>query len=215
MKIAFVAVAAIAAALLAVHAGLNPARACTVPLNCESSAETAGGVLLVCPAGDGPTLESIGATIHITLLYCLPPMPLVWMPPQDIWIQTPVYPWDDRFCVGNGSAAVNADAPSDANGQTTISGAIAACGYFDDPLYVFAGGVLLESDATCDNPLPLILVSPDINADHVVDIVDFSLFGGVFSAGGTDPHMDFNGDGLVDLIDVSLFGQHFTHTCGQ
>lgn len=211
MKLPFSAIAL--AALITVPAAFDPANACTVPLNCESTVSTAGGILLVCPAGDGPTLESIGATIHITILWCNLAEPLPGMPPQDFWIQTlPVS--DIRFCGGYGAGASIADTPTDINGQTTISGSVAASGYFDDPLYVFAGGVLLNSDASCDNPLPLVLVSPDINADHIVDLVDFSMFGPVFTAGGTDPRMDYNGDAQVDVIDFSLFGQHFLHTCG-
>lgn len=201
-------------ALLTVPALITPANACTVPLICESTVTTAGGVLLVCPAGDGPTLASIGATVSVTILYCSPPVPLASLPPQDIWIQSlPVS--DPRFCNGHGYQASAADGPTDASGQTTISGSVAACGYFDDPLYVFAGGVLLNSQDGCDQPLPLIMVSPDINADHIVDIVDLSMFGPVFSGGGTDPRMDYNGDAQVDIVDFSLFGAHFLHACGQ
>ena len=190
---------------------------CTVPLPCESSATSAGGVLLVCPAGDGPTLSDIGATISVTLLYCYPPEPMVGLGPQDVWIMGSTY-LDPRLCGGSGSS--NADTPVDVNGHTTISGSIAAGGYFGDGVYVVAAGGIIQlgeslSGEPCDNPLPLILVSPDIDEDLVVGSIDFALFAAEFvNGGGTpDPRMDFSGDGLVGSVDFALFAMHFDHQC--
>ena len=186
---------------------------CTVPLPCESSATSAGGVLLVCPGSDGPTLSDIGATISVTILWCTQAEPLADLPPQDFWIMGSTYP-DPRLC-GNGPGSASADAPTNVNGQTTISGSIAAGGYFGDGVYVFAGGAIIQLGDTCDNPLPLVLVSPDINGDLVVESADFALFAAEFSSGGGagDPRMDFNGDGLVESVDFALFAQHFSHEC--
>lgn len=186
--------------------------ACTVPLSCESSATSAGGVLLVCPAGDGPTLSDIGATISVTLLWCTQAEPLVDLAPQNVWIQSKTNA-DPRLCGGAGSS--NADGLTDINGQTTISGSIAAGGYFGDGVYVVANGVFIQLGDTCDNPLPLILVSPDINEDLVVSLADLAIFATAFPSGGgaVDPRMDFNGDGRIDAADLAMFAAHFRHSC--
>ena len=167
---------------------------------------------MVCPAGDGPTLADIGATISITVLYCFPPEPLVSMAPQDVWIQSSTHP-DNRLCGGAGSS--NADGPTDENGQTTISGSIAAGGYFGDDVYVVAMGSFIQLGQNCDNPLPLVLVSPDINEDLIVDLVDLAIFATVFPSGGgtINPRMDFNGDGMIDMVDLSMFAAHYSHRC--
>lgn len=190
---------------------------CTTPLPCESSATSAGGVLLVCPAGDGPTLSDIGATISVTILWCTLAEPLADLPPQDVWIMSKIL-YDSRLCSGYRSS--DADGLTDINGQTTVSGSIAAGGYFGDGVYVVALGGFIQlgesqSGEPCDNPLPLILVSPDINGDLVVESADFALFAAEFlNGGGTpDPRMDFNGDGLVESVDFALFALHFNHQC--
>ena len=172
---------------------------------CESFATSAGGVLLVCPAGDGPSLASIGATIDVTLMSFTSPVP--GMPAGDFWIQA--YVGTVPLCGGHTSS--NADGMTDANGRTTISGSVAAGGY-QFPVYVVAQGLFIGDPQYCDDPLSLTLVSPDINADLVVDLVDFALFGPAFGAEVVE-QMDFNGDGAVDLIDFSMFGSHFLHGC--
>ena len=197
--------------LLPVGRAATP-QACTTPLSCESSATSAGGVLMVCPAGDGPTLSDIGATIRVTLLWCTLAEPLVNLPPQDVWIQSSTHP-DSRLC--GGSASSNADGLTDMNGQTTISGSIAAGGYFGDGVYVVASASFIQLGDACDNPLPLVLVSPDINGDLVVDVVDFSTFAAAYVNGGgnVDPRMDFDGDGTIDLVDLAMFAAHYLHRC--
>lgn len=200
-------------------AGVATPTTCTTPVPCESSASSAGGTLMVCPAGDGPTLASIGAEISVTVLYCVPPEPVVGMYQNDLWIQTPLHP-DPRIC--GGSLSSNADGPTDENGQTTISGSIAAGGYWGDGVYVAAYGVLIgygqsvyEPYDYCDEPLPIVLVSPDINVDLVVDLADLSLFAQSYPSpqGAADPAKDFNGDGQIDTIDLSMLAMHYMHEC--
>ena len=177
---------------------------------CCSSASSAGGVLLVCPAGDGPTLSSIGATVSITVLTCYCGEPLPGIPAEDFWIQQSSGP--QPLCGYHLSS--NADAASDANGQTTISGSIAAGGYFPDDLHVVAQGMMIGVGCGTDNAaIPLVLVSPDITGDLVVDIVDLAIFAEAFSDGTVDPRMDFSGDGQIDVVDLSLFALHLHHQC--
>ena len=93
---------------------------------CCSPVITDGGVLLVCPAGDGPTLASIGATVSVTVLLCLEcGTPIPWIPAEDFWI-VPHNSASLALC--NGYRSSDADAASDENGYTTMSGSVAAGG---------------------------------------------------------------------------------------
>ena len=178
---------------------------------CQSSASSAGGVLLVCPLGDGPTLSSIGAMVNIKLEDC-GGAPVQGIPQQDFWIQGKADP--QLLCGGYLSSS--ADATTDLSGQTTISGSIAAGGYLGDGIYAVAQGYMIQgTDGLCDNPLPLVLVSPDTNGDLVVDLLDLAAFAAVFVTGGgtVDPRMDFDGDEQIGLVDLSLFARHFLHRC--
>jgi hypothetical protein len=177
---------------------------------CLSTASSAGGVLLVCPAGDGPTLAEVGATISVTVMDPSGnPVPYVY--PGDFWIDGT--PFGTRTCRGSYSSA--ADGYPDASGYTTMSGSIAAGGYCVG-VYVIAEGIAIQY-GDCDNPLPVTLVSPDINNDQVVDSEDFALFAVAYEGGGTtvDPRMDFNGDGTIDSLDFTMFGNHYLHVCSQ
>lgn len=55
--------------------------------------------------------------------------------------------------------------------------------------------------------------SPDLNRDARVTLVDFSMFGGLFT-GSTpySPCADYNCDGVIDLVDFTVFASHWTHT---
>ena len=176
---------------------------------CQSSASSAGGVLMVCPAGDGPTLSSIDATISVTLRGCSGE-PVPGMPPQDFWIQAK---GDPQLLCG-GYLSSNADSTTNLNGQTTISGSIAAGGYLGDGVYAVALGFMIQgTGGLCDNPLSLVLVSPDIDGDLIVDLVDFSIFAQGWPPRAYDPRSDMNSDGLVDLVDLALFATHYSHSC--
>lgn len=52
-----------------------------------------------------------------------------------------------------------------------------------------------------------VLRTGDSNEDDIVDILDFSLFRGLF--GGADPRGDFDGNGIVDIVDFSLLRLNF------
>ena len=195
---------------------LGAASAAAKPINpCASSASTSGGVLVVCPLGDGPTLADIGATIDVTVLMGPSddpePYPSCCMLPQDIWV-APVGDYEyPSLC--RGAYSCTADGLLDENGHTTISGAIAAGGYSEDPVYVLAIGQAIGRGEECDDPLPLVLVSPDINGDLVVDLIDVALLGDALAGEDPRPHADFDGDGLVNLSDVAIFARHLSHRC--
>jgi len=167
--------------------------------------------LVVCPQGDGPTLAEAGVTIEVIVkdpsgtLY-------VGVPPSDIWLVG--CSLQNHLC--GGSSAINADGPTDENGFTTISGALAACGN-DDGVVVFVEGLAILDPENCTERLclPIRVVSPDVNCDFVVDLIDFSMFGQQFPSppAAYDRNFDYDDDGEIGLIDFSIFGEHFLHNC--
>jgi hypothetical protein len=181
---------------------------------CMSSASSAGGVLLVCPSGDGPTLAAIGATISV-IVEDAAENPIPGIPPEDFWVDG--LPFITRTC--GVTVSSSADGPTDASGHTTMSGSIAAGGYCNG-VYAIAQGTPVGPSVEyeiCDTPLPLTIVSPDINNDRVVDSGDLALFAVAYAGGDStlDPRMDFNGDGTIDSLDFTMFGNHYLHQCSE
>jgi hypothetical protein len=181
------------------------AQACVgIPILEHSTVSTQGGVLLACPDNDGARLEDIGSTIFITVRSKCPewpePLPIPGIPATDIWL------WSDGLVLCGGSGSSNADGPTDANGQTTISGAVASGGYASGTIQVVVTGILIGELPT------LTIVSPDINGDLQIDLVDLAAFA-VSYTGAYDPRADMDGDGSLDLRDFSLFAAHWLHVC--
>jgi len=180
--------------------------------SCSTTASIDGGpyTILVCPAGDGPTLASIGATITVRLRDVTGMIPIVGVPANDYWL----FDCNDQVALCGGSNAINADGPSDADGMTTISGAIAAGGSGDGTLVIVQGVVIEDCEF---QPLCLSIAwrSPDIDGDLIVNLVDFSIFGPAFPSPpeAYDPAADMNNDGIINLVDFSIFGEHFLHVC--
>jgi hypothetical protein len=174
---------------------------------CESIASGAGGCLIVCPGGDGPSFEEIGAIISITV--------------ENMGLKVPDIPAADIYLIGanqglvlcGGSGSIDADSATSAFppvGYTTISGVLTAGGC-DTGLSVIVWGAVLGCPPIV---LPCAVKSPDINGDLIVDIVDLALFAPVYM--GLEPYshcMDYNCDGAVALVDFALFGIHYLHNC--
>jgi hypothetical protein len=178
---------------------------------CLSYVSTAGGCYMACPQGDADRLDANGATITVTVLDC-GEIGIPGIPATDIWLMGCHSP---GLVLCGGGDAINADSATNANGKTTISGWLSAGGCDSIGVYVLVQGVVIE-DATC-NPdcLPIITVSPDINGDLVVDLIDLSEFSKSYTS---PPHQylyckDYNCDGVIDLIDFALFSQHYLHVC--
>jgi hypothetical protein len=167
--------------------------------------ESAKGHWLVCPAGDGPSLQESG--VAVTLRLSAMGAPLANFPWQDLWLSADVA--DSRGPCG--WAAVMPDAASDADGLMTISGAGVAGGHSVEGLVIYAEGM----DTTeYDPPVPILRVrmnSPDIDGDGVVNLADVALFAQDMLQ--YDVRSDLDPSGSVDLADLAVLTEHLGHHC--
>ncbi|UCH84480.1 MAG: hypothetical protein JSW50_01960 [Candidatus Latescibacterota bacterium] len=201
------------AIFLAVALAWVPAPAQIVDL-CGSTAMSAGGCLVTCPEGDGYRLSDIGATIQVTVVYQGEPVPNI--PATDFWL-IECDPVDELILCG-GSQSASADGPTDAAGQTTISGTIAAGGCAESLALIVQGVLIYDPSTNCETILclPIKARSPDLNLDLVVNLSDLALFAVPFSSGVYDACADFNCDQKVGLQDLSTFAFHYGppgHSC--
>lgn len=169
--------------------------------------------VLVCPLGDGETLAEAGATITVQVIGDQGHPGGPGMPPGDLWVVGCDDAWT-AMCSPIYSA-IDADAPTDANGMTTIGGAIRGGGSGTGLWVIVAGWPATGEWFPCADPicLPITVVSPDINGDLLVDLIDFSLFAAGWPPLPYDPALDLDGDGVVDLVDFATFAEHFLHGC--
>jgi hypothetical protein len=212
----FVALSLIAAALLSWQVASVDIATSGVVEPCSSSAVALPGCFVVCPQGDGTQLGVIGSTIFIQAKD-ITGAPIAGIPAADFWL----IGCNDQLVLCGGGGAINADSASNANGQTTISGDLAASGCdLGGVSVVIQGVVLLEANCSVPKCLSITSVSPDLTGnggviDGAVDLIDLS----VFAAGYTSPPkpydacIDYNCDGVVDIIDFSIFAQHYLHVC--
>lgn len=165
--------------------------------NC--TATSAAGHFSIQPDGGGPTLESLGLTVTLTIRDALNQL-IVGFPYQDIWLGDNAGGTEITLCSGGSYA----DANTDENGTTTISGAISGGGWTTSGLQVYAAGLPFGSA-----PLPITVTSPDLDGNLIVEFNDLSMVPGGFAqlylAGGYDLRVDLNCDGAVNLADVTRF----------
>jgi hypothetical protein len=161
--------------------------------------------VLVCPAGDGETLDALPGdsdatiTVHLVDHFMYP---VGFFPAADLWLEiAPPGPLVVA-CPGR----MIADDMTDGYGVTTFSGPFqaGACGY--GTMVVINGQPLVHP------PLELGFVSPDLDGDLVVDLTDVVQFATAYLH-GYEPCCDFYHDGALDLTDVILLAQHLTHAC--
>ena len=170
----------------------------------SASCPTAPVVALITPAGQAASLADQNATIYVQLLDGSG-TPVVNYPHQDIWL----FNWGAgtfRNCAG-GSIA---DAPTDAAGQTTISGAISGGGWSEDRTQVMIAG----APPTDSGPLLVHIVSPDITGDLIVDLADIGEFSvDFYSPGRYVFRSDFKPDGGLDLSDIAILAVAYGEAC--
>lgn len=206
-----------AAALLCLQfAGVNTVNSGVVD-PCNSTASGPAGVIFACPQNDGDLLSASGLTINVTVKDNVN-APVVGVPAADIWL----IGCNDLLGLCGGSGAINASAATDINGQTTITGKIAAGGCDLGGVRVVVQGVVVGA-GVCAAPCVAIKVkSADINKSLVVNLVDFAIFGGGPPAGSGYPSppkvynecIDYTAPfGTVTLPDFAKYGSHNLHTC--
>jgi len=139
------------------------------------------------------------ATVTLTLVDGTP-TPIFNYPFEDMWIESN----DPAMAICPGGST--ADANTDANGQTTFSGALFA-GFNGAGLVVVINGDALEQQ-----PLDFLFNSPDMNGDLVVNLTDVVLFAGVYY-GAYEYAADFYWDGVINLSDIVLLAQGQGATC--
>ena len=201
----FVFLALIAVVLLSSQ--LQPANSGVVN-SCTSTAAGAGCCYLVCPQGDGTRFDDPGCNAIISLTARdIGGIPIPGILAADIWL----IGCNDGICLCGGSGSINADSNTSAfvPGFTTISGDLAAGGC-DTGFYVVIQGVIVGCPATC---LPYQIMSPDINCDLIVDLIDLAMFAPPYQSGPYDICIDYDCNGYLDLIDFAIFGIHYLHAC--
>lgn len=167
-----------------------------------SDASGAGGTILVSPDGTGETLAEIGSVITVHVRGC-GGAPVENFPRQDVWLGSS---FTDAFLTCQPGTI--ADQDTDADGMTTISGSLAGGGNTQGPLMVYIAGSGLYMD-----PIDLEIVSPDINGDLVVNLVDVGTFAGDYGSGSYQSRSDFNHDGTLNLADIGIFATYLGASC--
>lgn len=167
--------------------------------------------LFACPQGDTDSFIDQGWWIWICVLD-INSNPIPNVPPTDVWL-IDCDPVNDAFLCG-GSASSGADSLTNAAGMTTMTnGSISSSGCAYGMALVIQGFTVLDSVGGCLTEFccPIALVSPDLNGDGTVDVVDLSIFAFSFPPNvPTFPNCaDFNQSNTVDIVDLSLFAFHF------
>jgi hypothetical protein len=161
--------------------------------------------VLVCPAGDGESLDALPGdsdatiTVYVVDHYMYP---VVLFPATDLWLESAPPEPLVVACPGG----MTADDDTDFSGVTTFTGPYraGACGY--------GTMVLINGRPLGQPPLELGFVSPDLDGDLVVNLTDVVHFATAYLH-GYEPCCDFHHDGVLDLTDVILLAQHLTHEC--
>jgi hypothetical protein len=160
-----------------------------------------GGSVIVCPAGDTPSLASQGVTI--TLAFTSQGQPAAGIPAQDI-------KGTDNCGTLQLCVRPQADHDTDAAGETTYTGVIKGGGYATEMFWL--NGFIPEADCIV-LAAPLVVRSPDINGNLAVDLVDVAFFAQGYPPNPFDDRVDFDGSGTISLVDLALFAGHWLHTC--
>jgi hypothetical protein len=188
---------------LLLAASVLPARAATgIPDFQNCIATSSPGCILITPQGDGPTLASRGLTISVVLLDS-DLLPIADYPAVDIWFQGDGT--NDLVMCYQGSIA---DQNTNAEGETTFTGAFAGGGWTQSGTRVYVAGMPIGAA-----PLPIDVASTDYNGDLSVDIADLGNFAADYTNGVYDFRADFTCDGVENLADIAAFASRNGTRC--
>ena len=179
---------------------------------CECTATASAGVLFCCPQGDGDALASNGLTVSVRVVDAVN-APIPNIPAYDIWLTSCT---DDVLAMCGGSGAIMASAPTNQNGETTITARFAVGGCDNTGVRAVVQGYEIGSGICADPCLPIKIRSPDINANFVINLVDFAIFGSSYTS-PPRPYkecVDFAAPfDTITLADFARYGIHSNHSC--
>jgi hypothetical protein len=177
--------------------------------------------LSICPAGDFEEIKDacVGVIVpgHIEMIVRdAANNPIPGIPVTDYWLDA----CDQMQSLCQCVPPIFADMVTDFNGRTTFSGTMHAGGcILTDGIWMACQGVIILRQPACIEPvcLDVVIVSPDITADCVVDASDLSYFGSAYNTcvghPRYNPCCDYTDDGCVNLSDFSYFAEHYLHRC--
>jgi hypothetical protein len=168
-----------------------------------------------CPQGDTDSFYLQGFWWSFTIVD-LVGAPVADIPGTDFWLVDCDVANDLALCAGSASSA--ADSATNAAGMTTMhDGSLSAGGCANGLSPVVQGFVLQDPGAACaDYCFNILVRSPDINGDGVVNLVDLSIFASAYPPNAYSTCSDMNCDAAINLSDLSRFAFHFGppgHTC--
>lgn len=181
-----------------------------VSINCASMRIT------ICPMGDFEHFDTAcgaaGGRIKIEAKDAAN-NPVPGVPRTDYWLNACDPAQELCLCC----QPVIADAETDVFGTAYICGPVSGGGcILNGGVYVMIQGQVIVDFPGCMQPtcLDIVVVSPDLSADCVVNLTDLAMFAWSYNTSpAADPCCDFNDDTICNLSDFALFGEHYIHSC--
>ncbi len=148
---------------------------------------------------DDGTVGTVDSVIQVTIRDGLGVV-IANYPIEDIWLES-----TDGGLASCTEGAL-ADFNTDVAGYTEFKYPLEAGGWSEGPTVVLVNGNTIDN-----SPLDIAHISPDINCDLIVNLVDLSIFAVDYS--GYSFKSDFYYDGVMNLQDLAKFALGYNSTC--